>query len=410
MREEVTEMLKNELLKLKKQAKSKYTLSQTTKIPKNFIPVCCAFMELIEHPLLEGTMEKALRRMRRASQTRKPFEEIKAMRKEALKEVRLTRSLLEPYAPFSLAITKMLRQCSDAEKSLEPDSFDLLGALYQYLCDAIHTLLMREDCDDCLNAILKNMVHSPENDFGIIYTFSPSMIALEKEYETCNDEKVDDLWDALHSLERLLKCYNLRNKRDDTLNILRRYKRSALAYHSKMNAEKIDLLMKLDTSGEAARLGFDVEEYQVKQSLIWEVFEAELDILIEAATNSQKRESKIVTLKKHRKTIIVKCGNKEASFSTSCRPGRYLEEFYKNPNDSIQIKQLWKQINSNQVVEPLDSTEMAQFNEAHKTVCKRLKKIGISEAFKKSDKTSEELESDRKIFPNPKYKFVKESK
>lgn len=48
--------------------------------------------------------------------------------------------------------------------------------------------------------------------------------------------------------------------------------------------------------------------------------------------------------------VIVKYGDETASFTTDRRPGRYLEAFYKNPNDSIQIKQLWKKINSNQYV------------------------------------------------------------
>jgi hypothetical protein len=398
---------KNDLLILKKQIQSKHTISQMIRIPKNFIPASCAFMELIKHPLLNGTTEKILNRMRRSAQ--KSFEEIKTLRKKAFTEIRQTKTLLELYAPSSTTITKMINQCNDAESSLAPDSFDLLGALYKYICDTSHTLLVQENCDEHLDAILKNVIRL-EMDFSITYMFSPSMITLEKEYETYDNEKVKEFWGAFHLLDHLLECYNLRNK-GDTLTALKQYKRSALSHSPRINAEKIDLIMTLDTPEQAMILyKFDVEEYQVKQNLIWEIFEAELNILIEAAKNSQKRESKIVTLKKHRKTIIVKCGNKAASFSTSCRPGRYLEEFYKNPNDSIQIKQLWKQINSNKVIESLDNTEMTQFNEAHKTVCKRLKKIGISEAFKKNDKTSEELESDRKIFPSQKYKFVKESK
>lgn len=175
-------------------------------------------------------------------------------------------------------------------------SFDLLGTLYKYLCDTSHTLLTRENCDEHLGAILKDVIRL-EMDFSVTYILSPSMITLEKAYETCNNEKVKEIGGAFHLLDLLRKCYNLRNKAD-TLTALRQYKRSALAYNPAMNAEKIDLLMKLDTPEEAMVLyKFDVEEYQVKQNLIWEVFETELDLLIDAATDSKKENLHLLFLK-----------------------------------------------------------------------------------------------------------------
>lgn len=383
---------------LRDELEVRYQRGQLASSPRHYFPELASFMKYItENTALDTFLEDIP-----AAGSIEEFESLIKLKKRVFIELSAARNALIPYKNDLPGLSDCFATIDHLRRTSAADSWDLACAFNVVLMRACNIILYNEKeipADLLIRLIRLNDKHWIEE-----YIFAPSLKQFNATATLFEHYRKTNLGYRLLRLVTIYQHCDPKN-RNKYRNAMRERHGVAAAALFAEDAKIVDRVLDIDDPEDARKLGYHMEEYKLDQHDVWTYLNKRL---LNAARRNiamdRDKRKKEFSIEKHGTNVYVWYGDKEISFSTSHRPGRFILAFSKKPAEQIPYGSLSAQVMDNRD-ETMDGASTHDLEEVYKSANKRFREgLGIPKAFQKTKAKaiSNNPQAKKQMWLNPK--------